>query len=101
MGADQSNARQRMDDHNISGVPSIRNACAIAHFKFYPELDGKVRTALSEGQYYKGSVEYRMLDFALKRLGDADLVTAVSRRYTSPADLVAAGFMETADACLP
>lgn len=96
-----SGTRQRVADHYISGVPSIRNACTIAHFKFYPELDGKVRTALTEGQYYKGSVEYRMLDFALRRLGDADLVTAVSRRYTSPADLVAAGFMETADGCLP
>jgi hypothetical protein len=83
-------------DHRISGVPSIRNACTIAHFKFYPELDGKVRTALTEGQYYLGSVEYRMLDFALRRLGDAGLVSAVSRRYTSPVDLVAAGFMETA-----
>lgn len=91
-----SSARERVGDHRISGVPSIRNACTIAHFKFYPELDEKVRTALTEGQYYLGSVEYRMLDFALRRLGDAGLVSAVSRRYTSPVDLVAAGFMETA-----
>jgi hypothetical protein len=93
-----SSTRRRLADHSISGVPSIRNACTIAHFKFYPELDAKVRTALTEGQYYMGSVEYRMLDFALRRLSDADLVTAVSRRYASPADLVAAGFMGTAGA---
>ena len=76
--------------HRITASPDLSFGCALAHFKFYPELDAKLATALGEGQYYSASSEYRFLALAMKLLGGSDLPCPESVRFRSPADLVAA-----------
>lgn len=79
--------------HRITAAPDLSLGCALAHFKFYPELDAKLATALGEGQYYSASSEYRFLALAMKLLGRSDLPCAESVRFQSPADLVAASLL--------
>ena len=79
--------------HRITAAPDLSFGCALAHFKFYPELDAKLATALGEGQYYSASSEYRFLALAMKLLGRSDLPCAESVRFRSPADLAAASLL--------
>lgn len=79
--------------HRITVAPDLSFGCALAHFKFYPELDAKLATALGEGQYYNASSEYRFLALAMKLLGRSNLPCAESVRFQSPADLVAASLL--------
>lgn len=85
---------QRVGDHRISKLTTIGHACAIAHFKFYPELDEKVATAMAEGQYFAGSVEYKFLNFVLEKLNTANLLCRKSRKYLSPEDMVSANILQ-------
>ncbi|PHY13700.1 hypothetical protein CSW58_04010 [Caulobacter sp. B11] len=83
----------RMGDHGINQAPDGILACALAHFKFYPGLAAKVETAVTEGQYYNGSVEYRFLQEAFKQMGDRSLIGPMTRRFTGPESLVEAGLL--------
>lgn len=80
--------------HRVDVTPDLSRGCALAHFKFYPELDAKLALALGEGQYYRASAEYRFLALAIKLLGETDLLWAESVRFQSPADLVTASLMD-------
>lgn len=81
---------KRFAHHWINQQHSLDNMSCIAHFKFYPGLDWKLSVARAEGQYFRSSIEYKILKVAIDVLGDADLVFENSVAYTSPADLVTA-----------
>lgn len=79
----------RTGDHTISDREFTTSVSgALAHFKFYPDLDAKIDSALAEGQYFKGSVEYQFLDAARQQIGDRSLISDQTRRYTGPQSLV-------------
>jgi hypothetical protein len=84
----------RRGAHWISKVPSIENSATLAHFKYYPELDTKIASALGEGQYHNNSMQYRLLKVAIDTINDADLVFERSMKFTSSEDLIRAGVME-------
>lgn len=84
---------KRRGHHWISRCDSIAHSSAIAHFKFYPELNQKISMAVLEKQYHLGSVEYKVLKLALELLEDVDIVFEGSVRYTKPADMVNAHVM--------
>jgi hypothetical protein len=87
---------ERVGDHEISVAPDDALTGALAHFKFYPDLDSKIDLAVSEGQYFEGSVEYRFLRAATRLLGDAPLISAETRTFTGPQSLEQARLMRAA-----
>ncbi|HEY5106014.1 MAG TPA: glycosyltransferase family 2 protein [Caulobacteraceae bacterium] len=89
---------RRLGDHEISVAPATSGATALAHFKFCPDLDGKIERALSERQYYNASAEYAFLKTAIEELGSDSLVGAETRRFEGAASLGTAGLLETASA---
>ena len=89
---------KRVGDHGINQAPDGDLACALAHFKFYPGMTARVETAITEGQYYNGSIEYRFLQEALKRMGDRSLIAPMTRRFSGPQSLVEAGLLPVGDA---
>jgi hypothetical protein len=86
----------RVGDHFVEKMTGLNHGCALAHFKFYPGLDHKVAMALAEGQYFRGSLEYKFIDLAIRKLDDIDLLCRSSVRYREPADLVSAHLIDTA-----
>jgi hypothetical protein len=80
----------RRGDHLLNIAPATDIQGALAHFKFYPDLDAKIATALAEGQYVSGSMHYRLLQAQIELLNDAPLVTWETRRYEGPPSLEAA-----------
>lgn len=83
----------RCGDHELSVAPEIPLSAALAHFKFYPDLDAKTARALSEAQYAGASMHYRALDLALRFLGDEPLVGPATRAFAGPQSLRAAGLI--------
>jgi hypothetical protein len=83
----------RIGDHELNIAPSDRIAGVLAHFKFCPGLDDKVARALGEGQYTQGSLHYRFIDAALRRLGDTPLACDLTRTFDGPQALVAANLL--------
>lgn len=83
----------RVGDHTLSIAPSTAVGAALAHFKFYPDLDAKIATALSERQYANASLEYVFLDTAIRLMGDDPLIGPETRRFTGPASLAAANLL--------
>jgi hypothetical protein len=79
--------------HKINISPTQANAVALAHYKFLPDLDQKIATAVSERQYFAGSVEYRVLELATAKLAFESLVYSRSRHFTGPDSLVAANLL--------
>ena len=60
--------------HVLSGAPYHNDhQLACAHYKFYPGWEDKVAGALETGNYYNGSIEYRMLALVRAHLGDTEL----------------------------
>jgi hypothetical protein len=86
----------RIEDHEINVAPSDALTGTLAHFKFYPDLDSKIDLAVSEGQYFEGSMEYRFLRAATRLLGDAPLISAETRTFTGPQSLEQARLMRAA-----
>jgi hypothetical protein len=66
---------------------------AIAHFKFYPGYLNKIDHALSNGCYYNGSIEYRILDAAVKNIAEWDLRSPATVKYESQDSVEGAGMM--------
>jgi hypothetical protein len=83
----------RLGDHGVRAIPTGDVEIALAHFKFYPDLDAKIRSALSEGQYYNASMEYRFLEAATRLMGDDSLIAGMTRRFTGPQSLEDAGLI--------
>jgi hypothetical protein len=82
----------RKGDHETNEPINTSKEVVLAHFKFYPGLDLKISNALSSGQYYNASEEYRFLDATIKYLNEYYLVAEVSRRFFDAKDLLEAGF---------
>jgi hypothetical protein len=87
----------RINNHELSIVPHTAIAGALAHFKFGPDLDAKIETAVREGQYYHRSMEYRLLAAAIRLLGDETLVGGETRRFDGPQSLVDAALLPSLD----
>lgn len=87
----------RVSSHSVNVTPPPDVELALAHFKFGPDLDGRIADALARRNYYLGSIEYRFLDAVLRRFEDEDLLCARSRRYQGAASLAEAGFIVMPD----
>ena len=84
----------RRADHEISVAPRATDlSTALAHFKFYPDVDAKIDNALREKQYYGGSVEYAFLRAAIELFGGETLVGPETRRFEGPQSLERAGLL--------
>jgi hypothetical protein len=81
---------RRIGDHSINITPTGRISCALAHFKFYPDLDAKIATAVAERQYYNASLEYRFLKLAIDVLDDWPLAGPMTERFDGPLSFVRA-----------
>jgi len=88
---------RRIGDHAISVGTSTANAMALAHYKFAPCLDRKIATAVKEGQYYHGSVQYKWLALATEKIQFETVVCPRTRRFTGPDSLVAANLLSPLD----
>jgi hypothetical protein len=84
----------RRGDHEINLPPRATDLSpALAHFKFYPDLDAKIDNALREKQYYGGSVEYSFLKAAIELFGGETLIGPETRRFEGPESLERAGLL--------
>ena len=91
----KSAGRTRRGGHHwVSQIDSIDLASCLAHFKFYPDLDKKLSSALEEKQYVNGSIEYEFLKLAVDRMQNVNLLTKHSVAYSSPLDLVKASILD-------
>lgn len=81
----------RTDAHNVNIEPPTDIQLALAHFKFYPKLDLRVREALSRDGHFQGGVEYKFLETILELFPDKDLICPRSVEYRSPEDLERVG----------
>lgn len=84
---------ERIDTHSVNVMPPPDIQLALAHFKFYPATDEKVREALEKKNYFNASTEYRFLDLALEMLPDEDLVGERSVRFESAKSLEQVGLL--------
>jgi hypothetical protein len=82
-----------VNDHEINLVPNCRTSGCLVHFKFAPNIIDKIEYALRRKSYYNLSVEYRFLQAAFDRLGDADLVCEETVRFTGKEDLKVASHL--------
>jgi hypothetical protein len=71
---------QRIGCHMISRNTRFHR-CTLAHFKFYPGLDEKIKFALSETNYFRLSSEYKFLNLAISEIEHNDLVFEKSGIY--------------------
>lgn len=71
---------------------------ALLHFKFLHDFTDKVATAVREGNYYRGSVEYRRYAERLAQDPSFELTYPGSRIYKSSHDLVSYGLMQLSQA---
>jgi hypothetical protein len=76
---------------------SAANGVALAHFKFTPCLDRKIAVAVEEGQYFRGSVEYKLFALAMAKLPFESLVGPQTRQFTGPESFVAANLISPLD----
>ena len=79
--------------HEATLPPSDRVQLVLAHFKFYPGYDERIRAAVASGSYFDASIEYRFLAEACAALEACDLRGPASLRYDGPASLVASGML--------
>jgi hypothetical protein len=77
----------RTTPHDVSITPPESIQLALAHFKFYPQLDRRIAESLERGSHFSGALEYRFLKAVIEHYGDVDLVAEPSVQYRSPADL--------------
>ncbi|MBI5276959.1 MAG: glycosyltransferase family 2 protein [Burkholderiales bacterium] len=82
----------RNNSHVVNRQPPFGVEVALAHFKFGPDLDGKIAQAIQGGHHYLGSIEYRFLRAAVRALGNEDLRYPGTRDLREPLALEAAGF---------
>lgn len=79
--------------HEVNVQPPFDIELALAHFKFGPDLDGRIASALVKRDYFRSSIEYQFLKAALDALDAESLVCPSSRLYAGPRSLEAAGFV--------
>jgi hypothetical protein len=84
---------QPIDNHKVNASPQLHTNVALAHFKFCPDIDAKVREAVLRRQYYNASIEYRFLEAVFELLNDTSLLSAQTRKFLSPKSLEEAGYL--------
>ena len=82
---------RRTNAHTVNVSPPDQIQLALAHFKFYPGLDARVRDALQRQVYFQASVEYRFLNAILELFPDERLICPSSVEYRSPDSLEQVG----------
>jgi hypothetical protein len=73
--------------HRTTLPPYTGTQVALAHFKFYPDLDAKIDDALRSDFYVRASHHYRLLKEHLPKLDRRSLISLTTRRFTEPKDL--------------
>jgi hypothetical protein len=86
---------RRPDPHIVDVHAPFDIQLGLAHFKFYPGLDRRIRDALERRSHYMGAIEYQFLQASLELLADEPLIFSQSRKYSSPRDLEAADLIWT------
>jgi len=84
---------QRLDTHSVDTIPPMDVQLALAHFKFTPATDAKIRDALERKSYFNQSQEYRFLETALEMLAEERLIFDQSVPFEGPHSLEAAGLL--------
>ena len=79
--------------HEVNVQPPFDIEVALAHFKFGPDLDARIASALVSRSYFNASVEYEFLKAAVAALEFEPLVYPGSMRYAGPGSLQEAGFV--------
>jgi hypothetical protein len=75
------------NSHVASIPPYTGTQVALAHFKFYPDLDIKIEEALETNFYQGNSYYYRLLKRYMPAFESRSLIALVSRKYEEPKDL--------------
>ncbi len=83
----------RQNAHMVNRQPPFDIEVALAHFKFGPDLDGKITDALKRQQYYLGSIEYRFFEAAIRLFGRDDLRHSETALISDRAALTEAGLI--------
>lgn len=79
---------ERILTHEASQTPSAHINLALAHFKYHPGVDKKVSQAIGRAEYYRGALEYKIMNLAFQRMGDLDLTQDPHcRTWQGPASL--------------
>jgi hypothetical protein len=76
-----------IDDHEINVAPKHKTSGCLAHFKFAPNILGKIDFALKRGSYYHHSIEYRFLRAVFDNLAAEDLICEETVQFASKSDL--------------
>jgi hypothetical protein len=84
---------ERPGPHMVSVALPLDVQLGLAHFKFYPELDARIRESLERKAHFLGAIEYRFLRAVLDLLPDEPLICDRSIEYRSPADVEDAGLI--------
>ena len=84
------NGVNRRNDHEIDIQPETSLMGTLAHFKFSPDLDGKIVWALESKSYYNSSMEYLLLQAAIRHFDDESLICGSTRTYKDVDSLVSA-----------
>ena len=79
--------------HSSDTPPYTGTQVALAHFKFYPDLDLKIREGLESKFYHGQSFYYRLLNHYLPLFEKRSLIGLPTRRYRGPEDLTRANLL--------
>lgn len=75
--------------HEATSPPILSQGLALMHFRFFPGIKEKVADAIKQSQYYRNSMEYKLLDLALQKVADDHLSSHERARiFQGPASLV-------------
>jgi hypothetical protein len=80
-------------DHDVTIAPQLDIVLALAHFKFYPGLDAKIRDAMTRKQYWSLSVDYKLMHAATELMNEKSLIGPESRIFLSPESLEQNGYL--------
>ncbi len=83
----------RFSAHSVNRPVAAGIQLALAHFKFHPATDRRIREAMVWNTYAHGSVEYRLFKAAIECLGNQNLVTERSVQFESAESLEEAGLL--------
>ncbi|NLS04532.1 glycosyltransferase family 2 protein [Rhizobium sp. P32RR-XVIII] len=79
-------------------LPYTRNffpiSAVLLHFKFFADFRAELADAISDGQHYDNSREYKAIATALHPKDTLDFQSEVSTRYEGPQQMIELGFMQ-------
>lgn len=74
------NGVERIMIHEANITPTSEINIALCHFKYYPGIDEKISQAIERSEYYRGALEYRIIDLAIRKMSDFGLVSETRSR---------------------